>query len=149
MGLPPEDDVAWVARERVRRETEFEGSGSTGGAARLTPKGSRAVATGGASQRSGTRNPWEWVFCCARPGGAMDCPPPPRWGGRVASFLFHGFRSPLANCTRVATPVGPFGAEHGSKHYGHVGRVAHVFRRGGSEFKSSHVGRVLDPTDVK
>jgi hypothetical protein len=30
----------------------------------------------------------------------MDCHPPPRWGGRIAPSLFHGFRSPLANSTR-------------------------------------------------
>lgn len=40
------------------------------------------------------------ISCVARPGGAMDSPPPPRRGGRNTSSQFHGFRLPSANSTR-------------------------------------------------
>ncbi len=53
---------------------------------------------------AGERDGPSGLFCFARPGGAKDCHPPPRRGGRATSSLFHGFRSPPANSTRGYNP---------------------------------------------
>jgi hypothetical protein len=82
-------------------------------AARLTLKGSRAVATGGASRRSGTRNPWEGVsFVVFAPEGRWTAILRPAGAGGSRGHCSTGsvrlWRTPP-----VATALGPVGAEHG------------------------------------
>ena len=79
-------------------------------AVRPTPEGSRAVATGGASRRSGTRNPWEGVF-------SVLLAPEGRWTAILRPAGAGGLRRPcstgsvrLWRTPPVATTVGPAGA---------------------------------------
>ncbi len=90
----------------------------------MTPKGSRAVATGGASRRSGTRNPWEWV-------SSVLLAPEGRWTAILRPAGAGGRRRHSSTgCVRlwrtppVATALGPVGAEQLTVQYNRRGRWA-------------------------
>ena len=68
--------------------------------ARLTLKGSRAVATGGAFRAAGRRTRGKGSLFVFAPAGRWTAILRPAGAGGLRRLLFHGFRSPLANSTR-------------------------------------------------
>ena len=139
-----------------------------GGMSRLTPKGSRVVATGGAARRRSrpTRNPWIPSVCCyfrsPRQGrrrgvctvltscwpirGPADLSPPsstpPGWNIRCG-LVVHGFRSPSAYCTRGYSPSPLPGLGKGASVRGGRGLVVHGFRS-----PSAHCTRGYSPSPL-